>query len=343
MKPIVLFLAIIVVPNCANGQTAAREGRPKDIIARLEAAMANGLEEAKLPIIIELLQRGEVIGADSIDQALIIEPSTEFAIVMLGRLGKKEHVGLLAPYLENPRKLRLQSVGQRYVNFTPQLRDLALAALLQLNGAELTQHVFHRRQGDAYFFRERPISFYLFDTVDERNQAFNYCVKDFKELGLADAPRFMPETSERFLLVAGGVPASLETSPNGKTRLSLQGNKARLIDVATGKQVGNVLNADKWNEGKKREFTFTCYSFSPDGKYVVTGSGLVEKFPGKDTRDTNIGRIQVWDAATGQPVQSYPKILTIRGVKIGSVRAAGLSDDGKTIHFEAEKFSIDIS
>jgi hypothetical protein len=224
------------------------------------------------------------------------------------------------------------------------LRDLALAALLELNGAELTQYGFHRCQGEGYFFRDRPTSFYLFDTVAERNQAFSYCVKNFKELGLAAAPRFMPEKSERFLIVAGRVPASLEASPNGKTRLSLQGNKARLIDVATGKQVGNALAADKWNEGQKREFTFTCYSFSPDGKYVVTGSGLVEKFPGKDTRDTNIGRIQVWDAATGEPVQNHPNILAIRGrARIGSVRAVGFSDDGKIIHYEAEEFSIDIS
>jgi len=335
LKPIVLLLAMIVVPNCATGQPS--------VIARLEKTLEHGQEEANLPLIIELLQGGEGIGTDSIHRMLIVEPAIEFAIVRLGRLGKKEHAGLLAPYLENPRGLRIQNLNQPYVNFTPQLRDLALAALLELQGADLTQHGFHHRKGEGYFFNDHRASVHLFDTVEERNLAFSCCMKNYMELGLAAAPRYVPESSERFLLVVGDVPTSLETSPNGKTRLSLEGNKARLVDVVTGQQVGNVLAADKRKEGQKREFFFTCYSFSPDGKYVVTGSGLVETFPDKDTRDTNIGRVQIWDATTGELVQSHPKILAIRGVKIGSVRAVGFSDGGKTIHFEAAKFSIDIS
>jgi hypothetical protein len=111
---------------------AARQGSPKRITARLEVAMEYGLEDAKLPIIEQLLRRGESFGADAVSRAIDVEPSTEFAIVMLGRLGKKQHARLLAPYLDNHRGLRLQSLHLPYVNFSPELRDLVLASVVQL-------------------------------------------------------------------------------------------------------------------------------------------------------------------------------------------------------------------
>ncbi|MGA2034977.1 MAG: hypothetical protein ABSG68_22235 [Thermoguttaceae bacterium] len=50
------------------------------------------------------------------------------------------------------------------------------------------------------------------------------------------------KTPPLFSYVGGPVPASLPTGPDGKTRLVLQGKKAQLIDVATGKQIGKELN-----------------------------------------------------------------------------------------------------
>ena len=65
------------------------------------------------------------------------------------------------------------------------------------------------------------------------------------------------------------------------------------------KPIGKELDAGMWNEGRDREFTFTC-GFSPDGKYVVTGSRFAKTFPPQeDTLPTNVGKVQVWDAATG--------------------------------------------
>ena len=116
--------------------------------------------------------------------------------------------------------------------------------------------------------RDRPTPFYVFDTVDERNQAFELAVKNFKELGLTEPPSFTPEAPPRFLYVRGDIDRSSKTSPDGKTRLELHGNSARLIDVATGRQIGKDLDAGQWNEGQDRQFKFTCCSFSPDGKVI---------------------------------------------------------------------------
>ncbi len=108
--------------------------------------------------------------------------------------------------------------------------------------------------------------------------------------------------------------------------------------MATGKRIGKELDAGKWNEGPNPEFTFTCCSFSPDSKCVVTGASFVKKYPPhEDTLDTNVGRVEVWDAATGELVEKNPHGPT------GSIHAVGFNSDGKVIHYDAEKFSLDIS
>ena len=107
--------------------------------------------------------------------------------------------------------------------------------------------------------------------------------------------------------------------------------------MATGQPIGKELDA---RDAASSEFAlqFNCYSFSPDGKYVVTGSGFIKKFPpNEDTRDTNVGQIQVWDAATGELVEKKS-----RG-PIGNVSSVRFSEDGKAIFYSADKFSLDIS
>ena len=110
-----------------------------------------------------------------------------------------------------------------------------------------------------------------------------------------------------------------------------------MVEAATGRQIGKQLDA-RVGADPSFALAFTCYSFSPDGKYVVTGSSFIKKYPPReDTRDTNVGRIEVWDAATGELVERK-----FRGAT-GSVHAVGFNNDGTIIYYDAEEWSLDIS
>ena len=54
-------------------------------------------------------------------------------------------------------------------------------------------------------------------------------------------------------------------------------------------------------------WTFASGSFSPDGKYVVTGSGYYREDSGE--KPLNIGEVQVWDTATAPPTCGQMAIL----------------------------------
>ena len=70
----------------------------------------------------------------------------------------------------------------------------------------------------------------------------------------------------------------------------------------------------------------------------MTGSRFVKKYPKEeDTVNTNVGNVEVWDAATGARVEKQT-----RG-RIGSVRAVTFSKDGKIVYYDADVFSHDIS
>src|SRR5262249_55481379 len=148
----------------------------------------------------------------------------------------------------------------------------------------------------------RPI--YLFKSVEQRNRGFELCVKNFKAMGLQRPPRFTSSPLFTFLPLkeVGGTPSPvLAASPDGKVRLESAGHKARLIDTATGKQIGDELDASYLdNEPPFRPFEFTCWSFSHDGHYVVTGVRYYRASKGAGEIEDNIGRILVWDVHTGE-------------------------------------------
>jgi hypothetical protein len=132
---------------------------------------------------------------------------------------------------------------------------------------------------------------------------------------------------------------TLPKSPDGKTRIRLDGGSATLIDAATGKQIGKTLAAGcSTSDGGKEPSTFTCWAFSPDGKYVVTGSRYYREAESKTETPTNFGNLQVWDAATGELLSQRPSNRAI-----GGVRAVGFKQDNKTILFIAERYSRDVS
>jgi hypothetical protein len=111
-------------------------------------------------------------------------------------------------------------------------------------------------------------------------------------------------------------------SPSGKLRLELSPERdmATLIDVATGHAIGEPLNARHWK--------YSCASFSADGKYVAIGLRLdLDRQNG--TGATHVGRLEVWDTATGKRVGG-------NYVRMGPVVSVSFGPDSRTITFADE-------
>ena len=200
-----------------------------------------------------------------------------------------------------------RGIDPQLVHLTqPQLRDLALGVIVELSGQRPEKYGFI---GAPFRHRRQPAAGLPLPDARGADQAFALAIKNYRQLGLEKPPKYTPEMPPRFLFVMGTNRGDLRpslTSPDGKWRLELHGNKARVVDVATGKPIGKELDAGTCG-GPGADFTFTCGSFSPDGKYVVTGSRFVEKFPKEaDTVNTNVGKVEVWDAATGAGWRSRP-------------------------------------
>ncbi len=121
---------------------------------------------------------------------------------------------------------------------------------------------------------------------------------------------------------------ALTTSPDGKVTLEIdkKPSLAHLIDVATGKPIGNAISTTRGH--------FYCWSFSNDGKYIALGTKDYQKGEGFE-RPTDIGTIQVCDATTGRLIYEFrPRIGTVHRIGFGK-------DDSKTIKYLASEYSID--
>ena len=77
----------------------------------------------------------------------------------------------------------------------------------------------------------------------------------------------------------------------------------------------------------------TCWAFSPDGKFITTGSRC-------DNRDASEGQICVWEVATGARVAEF-RGGKAKADRLGNVVGVALTKDGKTVLFQAKKFEID--
>lgn len=305
-------------------QWAIREADPKlgrawaSIGARLMVTRYFCLEEAKTPLALEILRSPERVGHEA----------SEFACLHATKLGAKENRQLLEHLLDQTTEVFFMEKYQ--VNTPTQVRDLALAAIVQLSGEKPEDYGFTQMQAKATIFRE-AMPVYLFSSPRDRDRAFERYAKNYKELGLRTPPRFSREFT--FSRYPGSILANVHTTPNGKVRLDAHGNTARLIEVATGKPIGKEISAQK--PGESPQFTFACWSFSADGKHVVTGSRYYFAARSVDEKATNVGRIEVWDAATGELVQRYHK-------PVGSVLGVRFSDDDSmTVLFIAEKHSME--
>ena len=175
-----------------------------------------------------------------------LELSTEMAIIAMGKLGQKQARPLACPLFREvpwPEPRTAPWAGPRLPLRTtrPGAGRTGAAQRGQAGGLR-----FRRPPGtvELPFLFVGPTHVYAFDTAEQRNQGFGRCVRDFEQLGLERPPRFTPQTPTQFRFVPlgqHGAIRSSSTSPDGRVRLDLQRNTARLIEVATGKPIGEEL------------------------------------------------------------------------------------------------------
>ena len=280
---------------------------------RFDVAYWLSLEEAKPVLMMEVLHSGR--GA--------ILPACFMAIT----LERKDCRPLLESFLSNT----AESEWIHWVPFhtLPQVRDVAMSTIVQLSGEKPEDYGFAKSPARYPYFPV-PAEVYHFRSAKQRQEAFQRCAENYRALGLQAPPRWTPPGFD-FVSSTGlrherpGQPAQdaqqiLTTSPDGRMRLELNGEVVSIIEVATGKQLVQVRTT--WRAA--------CGSFSPDGKYVVTGSGFYRENDGE--KPDNVGEIKVWDAATGKCVEEYRKTL-------GTVRSVGFNPDGTKVLFEAANYS----
>ena len=157
---------------------------------------------------------------------------------------------------------------------------------------------------------------------------------------------------------------SAALSPDGKTLVvSSEGNRARLLDVATGKEVGQVEGPNKALHlapgfARLREESVYGFAFSPDGKTLAGVSGKESfsvwnvadgrlRYTVKDCRGllafSPDGKhllcggdesMRLYETATGKEVRRFARYS-------GEVRALAFSPDGKTVA-TAKEYAIEL-
>src|SRR5690606_4957309 len=81
----------------------------------------------------------------------------QFAILVVGRFGGKEHVGLLEPLLENSTPLVTQNFGGQKLR--TEVRDVALATLVHLTQQDAKQYGLNLEKHPQTLFDTRSIGF----------------------------------------------------------------------------------------------------------------------------------------------------------------------------------------
>jgi WD40 repeat protein len=130
-----------------------------------------------------------------------------------------------------------------------------------------------------------------------------------------------------------GKTVRLEINPDNKLAFKPDGRFGQLVETAGGKPVGPAIDAGTmWTEHHARKFS--CWTFSPDGKYLVTGSTFVENSGSHGGERTDVGQIQVWDLRTRKEVDHSQG-------RMGGIKSVKFSDDGKQIIYSARPYEID--
>ncbi|MBN2577879.1 MAG: hypothetical protein JXB10_02725 [Pirellulales bacterium] len=273
---------------------------------RLMYAMRYHLKDLQVKLAIEILKHAQINQYRNVIPPSRFHPNNnidalseiEFSIAQMGILGKKENIPLIAPYLNDPRT-----------------RDLALGTIIELNGQNPKEYDLEVFESICQMRGHPNIRSFRFDTLAQRNQGFLRCIKNYKALGLEEPPYYKQEKPPKFVFLQPM--KKIKYGLLGKVRLELHDNQAQLIDIHSGKPIGKKLDAGK--------IPFTCWSFSPDGTKLVTGAGT-------EDAENSFGKIQVWEAYSGELITSYPT---------GCVHSVVFGNDGKTIIYEASSYRID--
>jgi hypothetical protein len=180
-----------------------QEGQPTSITIRLELADRFGLKNVMDSLALRLVRHSQ---GQQISGSNETERWADFAVQTARRAGKKEDCRFLANYLERANtldyrfrpQLRWPGVDPQLLHIVePQLRDLALGVIVDLNGEKPEEYGFLEYQPT----HGAPV--YLFQTAEQRNHGFALCIKNYRKLGLENPPKYTPEVPPRFYYVIG--------------------------------------------------------------------------------------------------------------------------------------------
>jgi WD40 repeat protein len=155
---------------------------------------------------------------------------------------------------------------------------------------------------------------------DDDNHGFGR-VSDVAFAKSGDLFNFSPTTQSPPRLVAGGNVGKGSRESDKYKIVGLQ-----VADKATGERLSpELVHRD---ENDRRDWTIECWAFTPDNKWVASGSGYVNgKLP------ESLGKIDLWEIGT------WKHVATIHG--FGPVWALAFSKDAKEMYYIADGRKID--